>query len=231
MELVCGVFAVAVAGCRGGGGGVGAIDFDSHGWGGPNLAYALEDGGKTIRLESGMLTSRDFRWADSQFSFEFFDARGAVWGFRLLDTVFSSARHDALRNTRVRIGDKEFAPGKSLPLDQMWKFDTVLDVEFRADKSGGSYKVMDGEWYESVLENGKLGVRVSGSHDVTIRENAWNTFSARIVGGKLLYEINGRPGSGALQVDARVNGLFGIFVQEGGPLLICNLRLGAKKTP
>jgi hypothetical protein len=230
VAALLGLLLAATAGCKGSGG-VKDFDFDSHGWGGPNLTYRFDAAAKIIRIDSGMLVNRDFRWAESQFSFEFLDTRDLVWGFRLLDVVFSPMRHEALRTTRVKIGEREFVPGRNLPPGQMWKFDTVLDVEFRPETSGGTYKVLDGVWYESIMDNGKFGVRVTAPHAARIKQNAWNTFSARIVRGKLEYQINGEPGQGTFQIDARTNGRLGMFVQAGGPLLIRNVRLGAQSGP
>jgi len=236
VAVPCGLFAVfavgllllAAAGCVGTGG-RDDIHFDSGGWGGPNLKYESDDG--TIEIESGMLINRDFRWADSEFSFEFFDTRALVWGFRLLDVVFSTVRREALCNTRVKIGNREFILGKDLPPEQMWKFDTVLDAEVGPDKNGRAYKLLDAVWYERILDGGKLGVRISAPHDLEVKRDAWNTFSVSIVRGKFEYSINGEPGSArALQVDPRANGRLGIFLRQGGPLLIRNLRLGGRES-
>ncbi|MFH1732146.1 MAG: hypothetical protein ABIF82_10935 [Planctomycetota bacterium] len=221
--ICCGLL-IAAAGCRTNT----ETKFDGRGWGGPGLEYALGGQDNTITIKSGMLMNENFRWAESEFSFEFLDRRDLVWGIRLLDAVFSAARREALRNTRVKIGDRVFVLGKDLPADQMWKFDTVLDVEFTRDKKGKAYKVLDGVWYETILDSGKQGVRISATRDVRIRANAWNTFSAKVAGGKLTYSLNGEPGQGALQIDPRTDGRLGIFVGSGGPLVIRNLRLGAE---
>jgi len=223
VAICCGLL-VAAAGCRTNTG----IEFDQRGWGGPGLEYALGGQDNTITIKRGMLLNEDFRWAESEFSFEFLDRRDLVWGFRLLDAVFRAARREALRNTRVKIGDRVFVLGKDLPADQMWKFDTVLDIEFTRDKKGRAYKVLDGVWYETILDSGKQGVRISATRDVRIKANGWNTFSAKVVGGKLTYSLNGEPGRGVLQIDRRTNGRLGIFVGSGGHLVIRNLRLGAK---
>jgi len=226
VAICCGVF-IAAAGCRTNTG----IKFDRRGWGGPGLEYALGRQDNTITIKSGMLMNENFRWAESEFSFEFLDRRDLVWGFRLLDEVFRAARRDALRNTRVKMGDRVFVLGKDLPAGQMWKFDTVLDVEFRRDRKGKAYKVLDGVWYEAILDSGKQGVRISATRDVMIKATAWNTFSAKVAGGKLIYSLNGEPGRGALQIDRRTNGRLGIFVGRGGPLVIRNLRRGAQPPP
>lgn len=226
VAICCGLL-IAAAGCRTNT----EIKFDERGWGGPGLEYTLGGQDNTITIKAGMLMNKDFRWAESEFSFEFLDRRDVVWGFRLLDAAFSAARGEALRNTIVKIGDRVFVLGKNLPADKMWKFDTMLDVEFTRDKKGRAYKVLDGVWYETILDSGRKGPRISATRDVRIKANGWNTFSARIAGGKLTYSLNGEPGRGALQIDPRSNGRLGIFVGSGGHLMLRNLRLGAKPPP
>ena len=221
--VVCVLGAAAIFGCWGCA--QNEISFDRHGWGGPKLEYSSGSGGQ-MTVKSGMLMNEEFRWAESEFSFEFLDQRDLVWGIRLLDSVFAAARREALRNTRLKVGDREFVLGKDLPADQMWKFDTVLDAEFRRDKTSQGYKVLDGVWYERIQESGKTGLRVTAPREVRIKPNAWNTFKAKISGGKFVFSINGVQGRGAIQVDRRTNGRLGIFVGSGGPLLIRDLRLG-----
>jgi diadenosine tetraphosphatase ApaH/serine/threonine PP2A family protein phosphatase len=224
--LLCALLGATLAGCNGT---QGALDirFDDRGWGGPNLEYSVDSATKGIRIERGMLINKDFCWAGSEFSFEFLDTRDLVWGFRLLDEVFAAARREALRTAKVKIGDREFVPGRGLPADQMWKFDTVLDAECRPEKDGKTYKVLDVVWYESILENGRLGVRVSAPYEVRIRPQVWNKFSAQIVNGKLTYAVNGEACKSPLQMDKRMNGRMGIFVLKGGPLCVRNIQLGA----
>lgn len=204
--------------------------FDRQGWGGPKLDYSLASDGM-ITIKSGMLMNKDFRWAESEFSFEFLDRRDLIWGIRLMDTVFATQRREALRNTRLKIGDDVFVVGKDLPADQLWKFDTVLDAELRRDEKSRGYKVLDGVWYERILDSGKTGVRVSAPCDVRIKPNTWNTFSAKIAGGKFVFALNGVENRGVIQIDQRTNGRLGIFVRADGPLLIRNLRLGPPAEP
>ncbi len=211
------------------------MKFDRHGWGGPSLEYDRQAKGTTIILRSGMLVNKDFRWAESEFQFEFLDRRDLAWGIRLLDTVFSEGRRKALRDTRVKIGDQTFVLGKDLPPEQLWKFDTVVDVQLRRDKKSRGYKVLDGVWYESFLEDGRTGVRIRAVRDVRVKPNTWNRMRVTVDGGKVSFRINDEPDKGALQVDQRANGRLGIFLEAGGPLLIRNLQLGpppaAKKAP
>ena len=228
LAVVCVLLVAALGGCwnsarR-------EISFDQHGWGGPKLEYSIERDG-LISIKSGMLINEDFRWAESEFSFDFLDRRDLVWGVRLLDSVFAAARREALRNTRLKIGDREFVVGKDLPAGQLWKFDTVLDAEFRRDKNSRGYKVLDGVWYERILDNGRTGVRVSAPREVRIKPNAWNTFRAKVTGGKFVFSVNGVEGRGVIQIDQRTNGRLGIFVGADGPLLIRNLRLGPAAKP
>lgn len=222
QAVVCVSLAAVLGGCWGAAGR--EMNFDRHGWGGPKLEYSTERNG-LVTVKGGMLTNEDFRWAESEFSFDFLDRRDLVWGVRLMDSVFAKPRREALRNTRLKIGDREFVVGKDLPADQLWKFDTVLDAEFRRNKNSRGYKVLDAVWYERILDSGKTGVRVSAPREVTIKPNTWNTFRAKITGGKFVFAVNGVEGRGVIQIDRRANGRLGIFVSADGPLLIRNLRL------
>ncbi len=226
--VLCGCLVVTVAGCRSPA--VQAdFQFDARGWGGPDLKYALDPSTNTITVHRGMLVNEDFRWAESRFSFEFRDRSDLVWGLRLLDRVFRGVRRADLRNTRtvVKTGPRTFVSGKDLPPDErwrLWKYDRMLDVAFVSAKKGTGYKVLGGWWYEHILGDGLAAVKVEGAHDVRIKRNAWNTFSASTLGGKFTYTLNGRPGSGSFQLDRRTNGRLGIFVKHGGPLCIRNLK-------
>lgn len=205
--------------------------FDRHGWGGPDLKYTIAPVGNVIKIESGMLVNKSFRWADSEFSFEFLDNRDLVWGFRLLDLVLRPTRRRELRSqqTLVKLGPKRFVSGSRLPpgeLWRLWKFDLVLDLAFVHRQKGVGYKILAGWWKERFLDNGGEAVQLEGGHDVRMRRNDWNTFCAKVTRGKLTYTLNGRPGSGWFQVDLRTNGQLGIFVHQGGPLYIRNVRLG-----
>ena len=209
-----------------------AFEFDAQGWGGPKLKYKLTSNNNMIRIERGMLMNKDFRWAGRRFSFEFLDRRDLVWGFRLLDQEFTGLRRDAFRNTMFKIGDKKYVPGKRLPEDQMWKFDTVVDVLFLIDEKGRSYKVLDAVWYQGLQKNGKLNYRVKATHDVRVRRDTWNTFTVELVGGKVMYWVNGKPGSGTFQVNLRLNGRLGIYVEKGGWLYVRNVKFaGAGSKP
>ena len=226
--LLCIVLSAGATGCRNSAV-EGAIPFDNDGWGGPNLAYTYDRAKDCFTVRNGMLMSRDFRWAGSDFSFEFLDTRELVWGFRLLDKVFSAERRAALG--LVKIGEKKYAFAKDLPADQMWKFDTMLDVVFTLDTRGRGYKVLVQNGYVRLLDRGRRGARVRVTHDVRIKRNTWNRFSARVAGGKITYSINGEQAATPLQVDARADGRLGVYLETGGPLLIRNLKLSAGSTP
>ena len=193
------------------------------------MKYSLAPVGNVMKIESGMLVNRDFRWAESEFSFEFLDSRDLIWGIRLLDRVFRPARRRELRRARtiVKTGPKTFTSGSKLPPDQLWrfwKFDRMLDVAFLQQRKGTGYKVLAGSWKERIFDTGLDAVEIEDGHKVKIKRNAWNKFSAKIVGGKLTYLLNGEAGSGSFQVDPRTNGRLGIFVHQGGPLYIRNLK-------
>ena len=228
QTVICVSLAAALGGCLGSA--RHEIDFDRQGWGGPKLEYSAEADG-LITVKSGMLISEDFRWAESEFSFDFLDRRDLAWGVRLMDSVFAAQRREALRNTRLKIGDREFVVGKDLPADQLWKFDTVLDAEFRRDKKGSGYKILDAVWYQRILDSGRTAVRVAAPSKAAIKPSTWNTFHARVSGGKFVFTVNGVGGGGAIEVDRRANGRLGIFVTSDGPLLIRNVRLVPANKP
>lgn len=194
-------------------------------WGGPKLVYSVDPQDGSICLERGILIHRSFRWADSEFSFEFFDTPALVWNLYLFDDAFLEARRKELRTGYFKIKDKVFVPGKDLPEDQLWKFNVVVDIEFRDDEKAGRYKVADAVWYQSFHESGKLAYRVKGTHDVRIEPQRWNKFRAKVSGGALTYWVNDVPGAGTLQVDKRANGHIGFFVSKGGALRIRNLKM------
>ncbi len=202
-----------------------APEFGSNGWGGPTPIYSTVPGDGSIRLDQGILVHRDFRWADAEFSFEFFDAPALVWGIYLFDDVFLAARRQALRGGYFKIGDKVFVPGKNLPAEHLWKFDAVVDMMFRDDEKAGHYKVADAVWYQSFYESGKVAYRVKATHDVRIEPQTWNRFRGKMSGGMLTYWVNDVPGASTLQVDKRANGRLGFFVSKGGPLRVRNLKL------
>lgn len=228
VAICCGLL-VAAAGCRTNPG----IKFDRRGWGGPGLVYTLGGKDNTITIKRGMLMNENFRWAESEFSFEFLDQRDLVWGMRLLDDVFLAQRRRDIRSARTIIltGSKTSVPGSKLPNDQLWRlwvFDRVLDIAFTRREKGIGYKVLGGVCKQRILPGGLRAVEVKSGHDVRLKQNGWNSFSAKIVGGKFSYVLNGQPGRGTFQVDPRTNGRLGMFVGGGGPLVIRNLRLGAQ---
>ncbi len=204
--------------------------YDNRGWGGPDLKYAVTPLGNVIRLDSGMLVNRDFRWAEEEFSFEFLDSRDLVWGIRLLDLVFRPARRQQLCSGRqlFATASGEFVVGNRLSPSEywrLWEHDRVLDLAFVPDKQGQRYKILVGSWKEAYLENGLKAVEVGGTLQVNIHPDIWNTFSAKIVRGQLTYTVNGQPGPSPIRLDPRSNGQLGIFVRQGGPLCIRNLKL------
>ena len=219
------VVAAVGAGCVGPGP-VEEFKFDARGWGGAGLEYTFDPVADSIAVRSGMLVREGFRWAESEFAFEFLDARDLVWGFRLMDSEFAEARRAALRDQRFTIGGKEFTPGRDLPADQLWKFDVVVEAVVVAEPKGRAYKVLDAEWCGRLPEDGRTGVGLSARLDLQVRRGAWNTFRARVRKGEMTCWVNGREGSGTLQVDPRANGRLGLFVATGGPLRIRKLRLG-----
>lgn len=216
---------LALGGCRGPGK-VREMTFDGAGWGGPNLKYTADAAAKTLRVEAGMLVNRDFRWAGSEFAFEFFDMRELVWGVRLMDLNFAPARYEALRKTWMRLGEKKFVVGAELTAEQLWKFDTVLEAEFHLDKVSRIYKVLDVAAWGRLDQDGKEAERISGTHEVPVRQNSWNSFRATVVDGKLTYWVNGEKGRAVIELDPRTNGRLGIFVVGGAPLQIRKLTLG-----
>ncbi len=218
--VVLGIFFCAVGAVAG----IGCKNAPSE-WGGLKPVYSIDPQDGSICLEQGILIRQDFRWADAEFSFEFLDTPALVWNLYLFDDAFLEARRKEVRTGYFKIGDKLFVPGKNLPEDQLWKFDVVVDIEFRDDEKAGRYKVADAVWYPSFLESGKLAYRVKATHDVRIEPQRWNKFRAKISGGILIYWVNDAPGAGTLQVDRRANGRMGFLASKGGPLRIRNLRL------
>jgi len=228
VTICCGLLA-ATAGCRTDTG----IQFDERGWGGPGLEYTLGGQDNTITIKAGMLMNKDFRWAESEFSFEFLDRRDLVWGVVLLDSVFAGARLEDLRRKNLsKTREGRYRLGRELSAGELWKYDMVADLMFAADSAGRSYKVLSVLSYERFLDGGTQGVLLRGVHDVRVTRNAWNKLTVKVEKGKLTYTVNGRPGQGVIQVDPRANGRLAILgYKKTGPLRIRNLQLGAKSPP
>ena len=217
------------------------FDFNGAGWGGPDpkyspdpLRYTHNPTTNTFTLLGGMLLHRDFRWAEAEFSFDFMDRRNLVWGFRLFDEVLAKGRHEELRTTWVKIGEKKYVLGlpENLPPEQMWKFDLVLEVRFRIDKDGRGYKILEGHGYKKMRDKGVAGVRLEAVQDAQIKSNTWNNFRAKVASGALTYWINGRKSAEPLQLDPKTNGRLGLFVEAGrGPLAVRNLKLAGPGRP
>ena len=201
------------------------VTFAPKDWEGPGLKYTIDRSANTLKIESGMLMHKTFRWAGSRFSFQFLDSKDLVWGIRLLDSVFKTSRREALRSDWIKLGDKKFRLGEKLPEGQLWKFDVVLHATFSPDDRPKSYRVLDASWHRRALRKGVRALRLSGRFDVSIKRDAWNHMSVSIADGKLTYSVNGTHGERRLELDPETNGRLGIFVDAGGPLEVRNLRL------
>jgi len=224
---VCGLLVLAAAGCNGPSRKK-DFEFDGSGWGGADLEHRSSPSTGTFQIESGLLLNRDFRWADSEFSFDFFDTPDLKWNLVLLDSVFLSARRKDLRDTWIKTAPKKFELGKDLGPAQLWVFDRVAEMGFRRDQKGTTYKVLDAWWYPRIRDEGRQAdVRLKLVYDVRVRRSSWNTFRAKVAGGRLTYWVNGEAGKDPITIDARANGRLGIFVQKGVPLRLRNFRLSA----
>jgi hypothetical protein len=200
------------------------IEFDSSGWGGPNLNYTHDANAKLLSVKSGVLVNKAFRWSGSKISFEFLDRSDLAWGFVLTDLQFRAERRRALDQTWVKIAPKEFKKGRDVSAEQLWVLDRVAEVKFLKEAGGRGYKAFAGWSFSRIGAEGKDAVRVGARHDAGIKRSAWNKITISITGGKLTYTLNGRQGAGGMQIDPRTNGRFGIFVLKDGPLQIRNLQ-------
>jgi hypothetical protein len=203
------------------------IEFDTRGWGGPNLDYEVDPRTGEILLRSGMMVHRDFRWGSSEFRFDFHDTRDLVWGIRLLDSVFRPARRADLRKTWVKVGPKNWKRGREIPPEHLLAHDAVAEMSFVPDPTPNAYKLMRGRWDVRILDEGLEAVRVEGQRALNIRRGQWNQFRVRVDDGEVTYWLNGRRGETGekpIRIDSRANGRLGIVIQSGGPLRIRNLR-------
>jgi len=223
---LCGLVTLALAGCNSAPTKKG-FEFDNSGWGGAGVKYEADPAQEAFKVQSGLLLNRDFRWADSEFSFDFFDTPDVKWTLVLLDSVFLEARRKDLHDTWIKTAPKKFELGKDLGPAQLWVFDRVAEMKFRRDRKGASYKVLDAWWYPRIRDEGRQAdIRLKLVYDVRLRRNSWNTFRAKITRGKLTYWVNGEQGKDPFEIDRRANGRLGIFVQPGVPLRLRNVRLG-----
>jgi len=229
---LCALLILGAAGCNGTkSNGLLAEDFtfDGSGWGGLNLKYAHVRGSGELSLASGVLFDRDFRWRNSEFSFEFFDRPDLVWGIVLLDDQFREERRRLLENTVIKTAPSTYDPAHKSAAEYLWTFDRVLEIQLVPVSSGLGYKVLRGWWKSRILKGGVEAVQTSGTKGARIRRNAWNSFRMKVSAGEVEYAINGVVCAEAhrLQVDRRTDGRLGLFVyQKGGPLLIRKLTLG-----
>jgi len=232
IAALCCLLAVSGAGCNDAP--VRAdFDFNKDGWGGPFLEYTFNPQTDTYRITSGALVSRDFRWANSQVSFQFLDKSKMVWGLVLLDHAFGKARREWMHEGWIKIAPGNFKPGKNLRYQKLWLYDRVAELTFRHGGEGRAYKVLDA-WWDNQFIDGQRSIRLRAEQALRVKRNTWNTLSVQIERGVLTYALNGQPcrKEERLKIDPRANGRLGMFVyKDGGPLLIRNLKLAAPGRP